>query len=282
MKISFLDFWKYPVPFEPNNNFIYYLLCESFENIELVEPEDADLIIFSCFGNDNTRFKHCKKLFYTGENIRPSSKKCSYSISFDYDDYQETNIRIPLWMMYIDWFNKKTYSNPEYLIPENYLYGENEFSTKSKDKFCSTVFSATYELRVNAVNILSNYKKVDVYGKFGHLIPYGEKAKMDIISDYKFSLCFENSIYPGYFTEKLLHAKIAGTIPLYYSDLSFHNDFNSKCCINIEEIGLDSLHQKVIEIDSNSKLYSEILNEPLFLNKLSLEPTINQIKKLLS
>ena len=264
MKLSFLDFWQYPVSFQPNNNFLYYLLLECFENVELVDPEDAELIIFSCFGNDHTRFNHCKKLFYTGENIRPSSKRSSYSLSFDYDDYEGKNIRMPLWIMYIDWFKKGTYGNPEYLIPESYLYNQNEFSGKSKNKFCSTVFSALYEMRTKAVEKLSQYKSVDVYGKYGFPLHYGEKNKLNTISDYKFSLCFENSIYPGYFTEKLLHAKVAGTIPLYYCDSTFVSDFNPKCCLNLREIGLDSLYEKVIEIDNDQNLYNQILNQPLF------------------
>jgi hypothetical protein len=281
MNISFLDFWQYPVPFQPNNNFLYYLFCESFENIKISEPEDADLIIFSSFGNDNTRFNQCKKIFYTGENIRPSKKRCNYSMSFDFDDYNGTNIRLPLWMMYIDWFNKKTYGNPEYLIPENYLYGENEFLSRPKDKFCSTVFSAIYAERINVINKLSEYKQVDSYGKYGIPLEYGEKNKLDVISNYKFSICFENSIYPGYFTEKLLHAKISGSVPLYYSDSSFNLDFNSKCCLNMQEIGLDSLYEKVIEIDSNDSLYRKIIEEPLFSKKVSLDIIINQIKKVI-
>jgi hypothetical protein len=279
MKLSFLDFWQYPVSFQPNNNFLYYLLLECFEDVELVDPEDAELIIFSCFGNDHTRFNHCKKVFYTGENIRPSSKKSNYSLSFDYDDYGGKNIRLPLWMMYIDWFKKGTYGNPEYLIPESYLYGENEFSIKPKHKFCSIVFSALYELRSKAVAKLSEYKSVDVYGKYGLPLQYGEKNKLNVVSDYKFSLCFENAIYPGYFTEKLLHAKVSGTIPIYYSDLAFVGDFNSKCCLNVHEIGLDSLYEKVIEIDNDENLYNQILNQPLFNEKISLDPFIKQITK---
>lgn len=282
MNISFLDFWQYPVAFNPNNNFLYYLFREAFENVKVVESEDADLIIFSCFGNDHTRFNHCKKLFYTGENIRPFSKKCDYSISFDFDNYNGKNIRIPLWMMYIDWFNKKSYGNPEYLIPEMYLYGENEFSSKLKNKFCSTVFSALYEMRIKAIEKISKYKSVDVYGKYGLHLNYGEKNKLDVLSQYKFSLCFENSIYPGYFTEKLLHAKVAGTIPLYYSDLSMVEDFNPKCCVNVNEIGLDDLYNKVIEIDNNVKLYKEILEQPLFLNRVSLDNIVNQLKKIIN
>lgn len=279
MNICFLDFWQHPVPFNPHNNFLYHLLRESFDGIKISEAEDADLIIFSCFGLEHTRFNHCKKVFYTGENVRPNTKRCNYSFSFDCDD--STNIRIPLWMMYIDWFNLKTYGNPEYLIPEHYLYNENEFSIKFKDKFCSIVFSALYDKRIRTINTLSDYRPVDVYGKYGSPLSYGEREKLKKISEYKFSICFENSIYPGYFTEKLLHAKISGTIPLYSSDLSFNMDFNPKCCINLEEYNFEEFIQKIIEIDNNQKLYDEIKNEPLFLNKVSLEPIIKKIKQII-
>ena len=279
MKICFSDFWS---PFDPNNNFFIHLLKQSFENVEVVNPEDADIMFFSVFGMENTLYKNCKKIFFTGENQRPNFKNCDYSLTFDFNDYEGKNFRLPLWYLYIDWFNVKTYDNPQWLIPESYLYGENEFTKKSKDKFCSTVFSAFYEKRINAINKLSNYKQVDVYGKYGTQLEYGERNKLNIVSDYKFSICFENSIYPGYFTEKLLHAKITGTIPLYYSDLSFDNDFNPKCCINLEEIGFDLLYEKVVEIDNNKKLYKEILEEPLFLKKIFLDPIIDNIKKTIS
>jgi hypothetical protein len=139
-----------------------------------------------------------------------------------------------------------------------------------------------YDVRLNAVNKLSEYKQVDVFGKCGIPLSYGEKYKLNTISSYKFSLCFENSVYPGYFTEKLLHAKMTGNIPLYYSDLTFSNDFNPKCCLNLQEIGLDNLYDTVIEIDQNEKLYREIYEQPLFDKKVSLEPIISQIQNTLN
>ncbi len=278
MKISFLDFWSAPGGFDPTNNFFYYALCEVFDDIQYVYPEDAELIIFSCFGNDNTRFNHCKKLFYTGENIRPNKKRCNYSMSFDFDDYNKTNIRFPLWMMHIDWFKKGTYLNPEYLVPEEYLYGKNEFNLKEKTKFCSTVFSSLYQHRVDAVNKLSNYKGVDVYGKSGGIpLSDGEKNKLDVISDYKFSICFENDSYPGYITEKLFHAKVSGSLPIYYGDETFKNDFNEKCCLNAKEMTLDELYQKVVELDNDEKKYQQILDEPMFNEKITLEPILKQM-----
>lgn len=104
------------------------------------------------------------------------------------------------------------------------------------------------------------------------VLPDGEKQKMDLISDYKFSICFEHSAYPGYFTEKLFHSKLAGNVPIYYADEKFSEDFNSKCCINTLNMSMEEMLEKVIEIDSSDKLYNEFKNQPLFLKKVSLDP----------
>jgi hypothetical protein len=44
-------------------------------------------------------------------------------------------------------------------------------------------------------------------------IPDGEKSY--VLSQYKFCLCFENSKFPGYITEKILDCFFSGTIPIY-------------------------------------------------------------------
>ena len=40
--------------------------------------------------------------------------------------------------------------------------------------------------------------------------------KLETISEYQFSICFENMIWPGYMTEKIIDCFVAGTIPLYW------------------------------------------------------------------
>jgi len=78
--------------------------------------------------------------------------------------------------------------------------------------------------------IHSTFGPVDGYGRvFGN--PYdGDKVKL--LEKYKFNICFENSLTDGYVTEKLLQAKIAGCIPIYYGHSSFSKDFNPMCAIN--------------------------------------------------
>lgn len=270
MKIAFLDFWT---GFNSYNNFFIHILKQIKNNVVVVNPQQADIIIYSCFGNTHYRFNDTKKIFYTGENKRPNFNECDYSISFDFDDYGNKNVRIPLWYLYIDWFGVQTYDNPNWLIPVSYLNKNNEFTDTNKTKFCATVFSAYHKIRIDSVSKLNTYKNVDCYGKvFNNLLPDGERYKMDVIKNHKFSMCFENTLYPGYFTEKLLHAKIAGGIPLYFSDKSYVEDFNEKCCLNlINYENLDDFLDEIKKIDNDVNLYNKISKEPLFTNTPNLD-----------
>ena len=108
MKISFLDFWG---DLDINNNFLINIIRE-FKSVEISSPEDADVIICSVFGNEHCKFYGKKKIiYYTGENIRPNFSSYDLSFSFDFDDYDGRNIRVPLWYFYVDFFNKKSYFN---------------------------------------------------------------------------------------------------------------------------------------------------------------------------
>jgi hypothetical protein len=42
------------------------------------------------------------------------------------------------------------------------------------------------------------------------------EEKLPVMSRYKFSVCFENCIFPGYVTEKIFDCFLAGCIPIYY------------------------------------------------------------------
>lgn len=41
-------------------------------------------------------------------------------------------------------------------------------------------------------------------------------AKLEVLSRYRFCLCYENTAFPGYITEKIFDCFAAGTIPVYF------------------------------------------------------------------
>ena len=94
MKISFTDFWD---KFDPHNNFFLDLLNDALGgDIEVVHPHQAEVLIYSCFGEpqfggigaQHRFFDKNKiiKIFYTGENIRPNFDDCTFSFTFDFEE----------------------------------------------------------------------------------------------------------------------------------------------------------------------------------------------------
>lgn len=278
MKISFVDFWS---GFNQKNNFFTNSLKSLKINFKLVKPKKADIIFFSCFGQKNQEFNNSKKIFFLSEDMNINNYTYDYSISHLPDN--KNNIRLPLWKMYIDWFDVKTYDNPEYLIPLNYIDNFNEFNLIPKNKFCTIVYSSEYFYRNLYINLISKYKNVDVYGKnkYGNLLPEGEFHKIKHLSKYKFSLAMENEISTGYICEKLIHAKIAGNIPLFYGDAFAKSDFNENCFINITDYDESSLLDTIKDIDNDKKRYNNIFKEKLFNDVPSIDGFLNYLYEII-
>jgi len=282
MKLAFADFWD---QFDARHNFFSDLLISIFPNIEIVEPgQSPDVLIYSCFGHIHHHINRAKtkKIYYTGENLRPNFNECDYSLTFDFEDYGGRNFRLPLWFINIDWFNKKNYGNPRFVIPLRAMK-DNLLMHKPKEKFCTFVFNTDSPHRFEIVEKLGKYKKVDCYGKPFNNWFYGEDVKLNTTSNYKFELCFENRIYPGYYTNRILHAKAAGCLPLYWADHSCEKDFNIKSFVNMYDYkNIDSFIEKIIELDNNDEAYRAITSEYLFKDREpSLDSLVNFFKKII-
>jgi len=268
MTISFTDFWP---DFQPESNFFTDLLKSINDKIQIIPfSNDTDILIYSCFGNQHqqTNRQKTKKVFYTGESIRPNFDECDYSWTFDFDTYNNKNIRIPLWLTQIDFFKKENYKNPQYVIPLEYVTQQNinPWFNKSRDKFCVIVNNHLPNQRATVVNSLAKKKEVHGFGHaFGSTWFYGEGNKINKISDYRFNICFENKLYPGYYTEKPIHAKVAGCIPLYYADKDINKDFNSNCFINLSDFNsVEEYTEYILKVENTPSLFNEIKNQSLF------------------
>ena len=80
MKLCVVDFWE--DAFE--GDFFEYFFNVALSGYERVtNPDEADVVIKSVFGNTQTNPK--KTIMYIGENVRPSFMGYNYSLSFDYD-----------------------------------------------------------------------------------------------------------------------------------------------------------------------------------------------------
>lgn len=282
IKLAFSDFWHDPFPFEPENNFFVHALRRALEGVEVVDPSACDVLIYGPFGDSHRKYRDCLKIFYTGENLPPDYSCCHYALTFNPDPCGGRNLRLPLWYHYIDWFNVKSYGSPHWLIPLNLLNGSERFSGQIAERFCAIVYGKPVRSRKLAIKALDQYKNVDVYGKAKRAtpLPDGELAKLQALSGYRFSLCYENSISEGYHTEKLLHGKVAGGIPIYYGHSSVAADFNPDCCIQAASMPLGELVELVRRIDQSPAAYRQLVEQPLFSELPDLAALIESLSRL--
>lgn len=282
LKVNFVDFWN---GFSKKENYFYHLLSKKYD-VE-IDEEDPDILFFSVdysLKRESLKYSNhrCLKIFFTGESVDPNYSQddpisisnfgANYSIarcdiSFSFRPDTDRNMRLPLWALHIDWFNVGSYGdNPSFLIPIDDLES-NRFIEYPKSKFCAAVFSNPTKERLSLVNKISGYSKVDCYGSpFGNH-SHGELSKMEVLKNYKFSLCPENRIEEGYFTEKLFHAKISGTVPIYGYNKKDNFDFNENCFINILDFqSPDELVSHIKEMDTHES-YDNIRKERLFKSK---------------
>ena len=273
-KVCVVNFWDGAF----DGDFFEYFFNIALGGIEYTtNPHEADVIISSVFGNVQTDPK--KTIMYIGENVRPSFHGYNYSLSFDHDSYGGRNFRLPLWYSRLAWpgFEQKprrdNHHNHGYeqLIPVHALTRSRKLDLEPKDKFCALIANNPEGLRINLYSSISQYKQVDGYGNmFGNPL---RKSKLEVLPEYKFCLCPENSIYDGYVTEKLIDAYAGLTVPVYSGDVSVAEDFNSKAFLNYQENkDMGRFVQSIGDYDTKETWYEHMYTQPLLLK----EPSLNQ------
>lgn len=260
IKLWYVDFYK---GFDPSNNYLQDILSRHYEIV--LDANDPDYLIYSCYSQNFLSYKKPVRIFYTGENLVPDFNLCDYAIGFNYLEFGNRYLRFPNFALIPDQFEqllkKRSFTEPD---------------LKKKEFFCNFIYSNSQAdpVRDQFFHLLSKYKKVMSPGR--HLnnasMDVGERfsedwmyTKLNFQSRCKFSIAFENSSTPGYTTEKLMHAYITGTIPIYWGNPEVTKDFNPGSLINCHDFkNFEEVIQKVIEVDQNDTLALEYLNEPPF------------------
>jgi len=76
-------------------------------------------------------------------------------------------------------------------------------------------------------------------------------TKMDVLRNYKFSICFENAKgYPGLITEKIFDCFAAGVVPIYYGAPNVEAYIPNSCFINFLDFSdYDELYDFLVSMD---------------------------------
>jgi hypothetical protein len=104
--------------------------------------------------------------------------------------------------------------------------------------------------------------------------------KYDELQKFAFNLCPENGMYPGYYTEKIPEAFMAGCLPITWADDNVKVDFNPQAFINLAPMSASNFSE-LRQILRSKNTLSRYAEQPLFLSKPSITPVKNYLKEVI-
>ncbi|WP_353432580.1 glycosyltransferase family 10 [Polynucleobacter sp. MWH-UH23A] len=231
--------------------------------------------------HQNRKHQGPPTLLITGENVRHDFQKCDFAISFDLGVIASNHFRMPYWMEMVDWSHEGVTGNlnPRYgclLSLERLLQPlGNDFLARPQK---AAIFASHLrEPRQTLLNIVKKHIEVIQYGRtFDSKIKNHLESgivKYDELKRVAFNLCPENGMYPGYYTEKIPEAFMAGCLPITWADENVKADFNPNAFINLAPMSYNNF-AGLNEILHSQKLLSAYANETLLLKK----PSLDQLK----
>lgn len=89
---------------------------------------------------------------------------------------------------------------------------------------------------------------------------------LNMFSTYRFSLVMENTAAPGYVSEKILDAFLAGSMPIYFGSRLVLDIFNPKTFIFFDPENPQQALSEIQYLEQNPIEYRKKLNEPIITN----------------
>ena len=199
---------------------------------DFIESDKPDFILFGPYGIDIPKPGPYQRIGYFCENIIPDLSICDWAFGM----MLESEINNPKYK-HIQWHNLE----PEEMVKKDW---DAEKILVSKTGFCNFLYSNPVPYREEFFRQLSKYKKVDAPGKRMNNMPSIDTqnaggwwaAKNHFLESYKFTISFENYVYPGYQTEKLYDAMLCKSLPIYCGDPNVGDVFNTKSFVNVPDI----------------------------------------------
>ena len=228
-------------------------LTNKLDDDFLIEYDDTnpDYLIYNVFSNEDTKLKYQKTIkiaIYT-ENVMPDINNADYIIGHYHINYFDRYFKYSIFL----WENFSEINKKRKEVLKNPI----------RQKFCAALISnCKAEFRLNFINRLNKYKKIDMGGKCRNNIGKIILNKIDFLSGYKFSISMENSNGDGYLSEKIVDSFLSGTIPIYYGNYILDEFINPKTYILIKgENDIEKKIEYIKLIDNDDNLYKNIMKE---------------------
>ena len=229
-------------------------------------------------------------IYHSQENISPSNLRYDFSITPLFNLHDKTHLRFPIWKELIDWSHVQiSRPTPKFVSRYGEFYNIKELIRPLSDKFMKKkdicIFSSHLnEPRKSMYYFFSKYFNVTGYGPYfdssikdHNSNPFSKKS---ILKEYAFNLCPENSMYPGYYTEKVPEAFLSNSLPLAWADPNIKLDFNENSMINLFNYFHDD-YSEIANLLKDENFLKKFTYEPLLLTEPSLDLEYKFIEKIL-
>lgn len=220
-----------------------------------------------------------KNIWYSGENERPPQGNWDGYLAFDTNLPKDRSVYLPLWFLTsTNLFKSTTQTYWGSPVPTMAQLTEGRKFTTKRKRFVASFIGRSYPMRLHAIESLAKIGKIDVFGEAAR----NQVKKPSVVArNYRFIMCFENDLYPGYVTEKPLEAYLTGAIPLYYGQDQL-NYLNQTALINLANFkDLTDWADQVKKIDSNARIFKDIYEQPILRKTPKLTDAVNLIRKVL-
>jgi hypothetical protein len=140
-------------------------------------------------------------------------------------------------------------------------------ASHGRDRFACAFIGRPTPEREKLITALQRLGPVDVFGAWtGRSVA----SKAEVSSRYRFMLCPENSLIPGYVTEKILDSWALGCVPIY-GGLDTHELLNPGAFVDVNGFGSsEGLLDRINELNTSHARWEEVASEQLFRQTPSL------------
>lgn len=253
---------------------------KSFTFVDYVE--EANVLFESVFAPSMVDLKDWKyKLHYSGESLARTDlyfPNKTYYETYDvvlcsHGVVRDNVIDCPFFVYYCNGSSRLDRLQPRYRHIKPYWF--------IPEKFCCMIVSnGNVESRRKIFEQVNKYKHVDSAGRYMNNMnvelydKYTSEEFIKFIAQYKFMICFENTIEGTYITEKLINPLLAGTIPIYYGTNYSKHVFNKDAFLYLEdesERSYKCLLERIKELDNDDTQYLQMVNQPVFNSSFDYE-----------
>ena len=295
--IRFVNFWP---GFIPNDNVFIplfnYVLGE--KNYSIIQNRDVkvDLEVGSLYGpkfplgilnrlvpedwaKNQKPFKPLlpvnakSSLLFSSEQYQEPHYEWEFHLGYKFIENIDTEAYFPLWYLETDLFGEYSSEKVPQLQKIEVLLQPRTVNLDRKSHFACSFIGNKQAIRLRAINALSQLDKVDV---FGRSVNNYVEDKIKVAKEYFFQICFENTVFPGNVTEKVLQAYVSENIPLWMGLAT--NDLNQEAFINLLDFkNLVEFQNYVKDLFYDKEAIRNIIQQP-FLNS---RPEVDNIVRVL-